>query len=517
MVRRTRYGPTPPPTVPDVAAAVAHARSGPELGLRMRLATDGLADLDPLLSVRPRPARRSNRWLALGVAAVVLASFVFDPRHAGIILCALLITLYAAATGHRLMLIRRALVDDPTLVVTDDDARATPDDELPIYTVLVPAYGEPQVVGRLVTGLEALEYPAHRLDIMLLLEEDDTDTIVAAERACAGTAVRIVLVPPSEPRTKPKACNFGLTEARGELVTIYDAEDRPEPLQLRRSVVAFRRSPGDLACLQARLSYHNPEQNLLTRWFTLEYDVWFRWLLPGLMATRAPIPLGGTSNHIRRDVLVAMGAWDAWNVTEDADLGIRLARHGWRTAMLGSTTYEEANSDAINWVKQRSRWYKGYLQSFLVALRQPLSLYREIGPGGITGLVLFVFATPALALLNPVFWGLTLLWWLATPAFVAALFPPVIYYLGMACWVVGGLSAIVSGIAIARDAGKPQLAPAALIVPVYWVLMSLAAAKAVVQLVLQPSYWEKTAHGLDAREHEPQPQQRPVRLLDTGT
>ncbi|WP_240157213.1 glycosyltransferase [Pseudonocardia broussonetiae] len=483
--------------VPALPAALAHARSGPELDLRVRLATDGLADLDPELSTRARPGRRRARVVTAVAAALLLVALVLAPRTTGAWVVGVLVVLYAAATVHRLLLVRRAVVDDPTVLVTDADARAVPDHLLPVYTVLVPAYREPGVVGRLVGGLAALEYPADRLDIMLLLEQDDEETIAAARAVCGGTPVRIVLVPPSEPRTKPKACNFGLTEARGEFVTIFDAEDRPEPLQLRRAVVAFRRGGHDLACLQARLSYHNAEQNLLTRWFTLEYDVWFRWLLPGLMATGAPIPLGGTSNHIRRDVLVGMGAWDAWNVTEDADLGIRLARHGWRTAMLGSTTAEEANSDAINWIKQRSRWYKGYLQSFLVALRRPRALYRDIGLRGVTGLVLFVFATPVLALLNPLFWGLTALWWLATPAFVAALFPPVTYYLGMACWMLGGLSAIYTHVTIARVAGKPHLAPAGLVVPLYWVLMSLAAVKAVVQLVRQPSYWEKTTHGLD--------------------
>lgn len=486
--------------VQPVPAALAAARTGPELDLRMRIATDGLADLDPVLSTRPRDARRDARIVALVVAVVLAVAFALAPRLTGVVLIFLLVAFYAAATVHKMLLIRRAVADDPTIDIDDATARAIPDGELPVYTVLVPAYQEPQVVGRLVAGLAALEYPADKLDVMLLLEQDDDETIAAAQAVCPGTPVRIVLVPPSEPRTKPKACNFGLTEARGEFVTIYDAEDRPEPLQLRRAVAAFRAGGTDLACLQARLSYHNAEQNLLTRWFTLEYDVWFRWLLPGLMATRAPIPLGGTSNHIRRDVLVGMGAWDAWNVTEDADLGIRLARHGWRTAMLGSTTYEEANSDAINWVKQRSRWYKGYLQSYLVALRQPRALWREIGASGFTGLTLFVLATPVLALLNPLFWGLTALWWLATPSFVAALFPPVTYFLGMACWILGGLASIYSSVAIARVAGKPQLAPAGLVQPLYWVLMSLAAIKAVVQLVRQPSYWEKTTHGLDAAQ-----------------
>ena len=310
--------------------------------------------------------------------------------------------------------------------------------------------------------------------------------------------MRIVEVPPGEPRTKPKACNVGLLRSRGQLVTIYDAEDRPEPLQLRRAVVAFDRLGPRTACLQARLSYHNAEQNLLTRWFTVEYDTWFRWFLPGLMATGAPIPLGGTSNHIRRDVLLAVGAWDPYNVTEDADLGLRLARAGYGVAMLGSTTAEEANSDAINWVKQRSRWYKGYLQSFAVHVRHPVATWRQLGTRGMAGLVLFVAATPVLAMVNPLFWGLTALWFLAEPAWVAALFPPLVYYPGLAVWLVGSLIAVGAGVANARATGRPQLAPAALVAPLYWVLMSLAAIKAGVQLVTAPSYWEKTTHGLDA-------------------
>jgi cellulose synthase/poly-beta-1,6-N-acetylglucosamine synthase-like glycosyltransferase len=319
-------------------------------------------------------------------------------------------------------------------------------------------------------------------------------------------------VPPGEPRTKPKACNVGLMRSRGELVTIFDAEDRPEPLQLRRAVVAFRRLGPRVACLQARLSYHNAEQNVLTRWFTVEYDTWFRWLLPGLMATGAPIPLGGTSNHIRREALVAVGAWDPWNVTEDADLGLRLARCGYEVAMLGSTTAEEANSDAINWVKQRSRWYKGYLQSFAVHVRHPVALWREVGVRGVVGMVLFVAATPVLAMVNPLFWALTALWILARPAAVAALFPPLVYYPGLAVWMVGGLAAILAGVANARAAGKPHLAGAALVSPLYWVLMSLAAIKAGVQLVTQPSYWEKTTHGLDAPDTAtPEPDTAPIR------
>lgn len=465
---------------------------------QLALASDGFADAHPALSSRPRPRRRSHRVVALALLVVALVVTVLWPTTVAAVVVGGFVALHCAATAHRLLLIHRAIADDPTVQVSDADARAATG--LPVYTVLVPAYREPEVIARVVAGMAALEYPADRLEVLLLLEADDQETVAAAREVLGGDAhgpIRIVEVPPGEPRTKPKACNIGLLHSRGELVTIFDAEDRPEPLQLRRAVVAFRRLGPRVACLQARLSYHNAEQNLLTRWFTVEYDTWFRWLLPGLMATGAPIPLGGTSNHIRRSALVAVGAWDPWNVTEDADLGLRLARCGHRVAMLGSTTAEEANSDAINWVKQRSRWYKGYLQSVAVHLRHPVALRRQIGFRGVAGMVLFVGATPLLAMVNPLFWALTAVWILARPPAVVAMFPPLVYYPGLAVWVVGGVVAIGAGIANARAAGKPHLGLAALVAPLYWVLMSLAALKAGVQLVTAPSYWEKTVHGLD--------------------
>ncbi len=462
-------------------------------------ACQGLADRTPEFSARPRESarRRPARLLWAFTALLIVVLTAIWPVVVGVAAVSVITIAYAAALIHRIELVRQAVAHDVTIEVSDAAARAVPDASLPVYTVLVPAYREPAIIASVVRGLGELDYPADRLDVKLLLEADDQDTIAAAERACRGTLIEIVLVPAAEPRTKPKACNYGLAMSQAEFVTIYDAEDRPEPLQLRKAVVAFRRSGTRTACLQARLSYHNAEQNLLTRWFTCEYDTWFRWLLPGLVATGAPIPLGGTSNHIRRDVLVQVGAWDAFNVTEDADLGVRLARTGWKVAVLGSTTYEEANSDVINWVKQRSRWYKGYLQTALVHTRSPRRLVDELGWKAAAGFLLFVGGTPLLALINPLFWALSVLWWLAHPAVIEQLFPAPLYHLGMACWIIGGLGLLYASVANVRASGKPQLVVAALTVPLYWVLMSLAAVKAMVQLVTQPSYWEKTTHGLD--------------------
>ena len=205
-----------------------------------------------------------------------------------------------------------------------------------MYTVMIPAYREPEVINELIQRVSQFEYPPDRLDVKLLIEADDDETIQAIERAIPGDQFELVLVPPAEPRTKPKALNYGLTLARGELVAIYDAEDEPEPLQLRRAAVVLRRLGPDVACVQAKLTYHNPMQNMITKWFTIEYALWFSFFLPGLASMNAPIPLGGTSNHFRRVALQALGAWDPFNVTEDADLGIRMFREGYSVRVLES-------------------------------------------------------------------------------------------------------------------------------------------------------------------------------------
>jgi glycosyltransferase XagB len=381
--------------------------------------------------------------------------------------------------------------------VPDEEARAYPDWLLPTYTVLVPVYREPEVVGQLLAALDRLDYPRHKLDVQLLLERGDEATAEAVQAAQPASYVTVRVVPPGGPKTKPNACNHGLEHARGRLLTIYDAEDLPEPLQLRKAAVALGRLPRKVACLQARLSYHNASQNLITGWFTNEYDVWFSYYLPGLVATGAPVPLGGTSNHLRTEVLRKLGGWDAHNVTEDADLGLRLRRDGWQTMVLDSVTEEEANSDFVNWVKQRSRWYKGYLTTWLVHARQPRAVARDIGWKGVLGLHLFVGGTPLLAVLNPVFWALTLCWLTLGASSVSWVLSGPAYYLSLASWAVGWIAPVYVAIYAAREHDRPELALKLVLLPLYWVMMSIAALKAVLQLVRHPSYWEKTVHGLD--------------------
>lgn len=427
----------------------------------------------------------------LGVAALIL------PLTTATTLIAIVTLAYVAALVYRLDAFWLSLRHPEMVSVSDEEARAVPDGQLPVYTILVPAYREPSVIAGLIERLSKLEYPADKLDIRLLLEEDDSETIAAAKATKPRPQFTIVRVPDSQPKTKPKALNYGLSTGRGDFVTIYDAEDRPEPLQLRRAVVAFRRLDDSVACLQAKLSYYNADQNMLTRWFTIEYGMWFSNLLPGLVSQRGPLPLGGTSNHFRNVVLRAVDGWDPYNVTEDADLGIRLARRGYKTRVLDSITLEEANSDVINWIKQRSRWYKGYMQTWLVHMRHPLALARELGLAGFVGFNLFIAGTPLLSLINPIFWAMTGLWFLVHPPLILALFPAWLYYLSLAVMVVGNVSLFYSWLVSARVAGSPRVVVAGLIVPLYWVLMSLAVTKAAVQLVTAPSFWEKTVHGLD--------------------
>jgi cellulose synthase/poly-beta-1,6-N-acetylglucosamine synthase-like glycosyltransferase len=437
-----------------------------------------------------------QRNLLVAVALLVVAGAVVDIVDTAVAIIGIISVLYIAITVNRAVLFARSRRERTMERVSDDEALSVPDDRLPSYTVLVPAYREPEVISTLLANLDRLDYPREKLDIKLILESDDLDTIAAAASADPGDHVEVILVPPAGPRTKPKALNYALPLSRGEIITIYDAEDEPDPLQLRRAAVALDKAGPETVCLQAQLSFGNVQQNLITKWFTLEYDMWFALLLPGLVSLEAPLPLGGTSNHFKREPLESLGAWDPYNVTEDADLGVRLAREGYRCGVLESTTLEEANSDFVNWVKQRSRWYKGYLQTALIHLRNPLVTLRQLGWRGFSQLILFMLGTPLIAVLNPLFWGLTVLWFIGSPQFVHTLFPGPVYYPAVACWVFGNLLVLYLTILTCRLTRRYELILAALIVPVYWVMMSVAAVKALWQLVATPTFWEKTAHGL---------------------
>nr|WP_246628009.1 glycosyltransferase family 2 protein [Paenibacillus oenotherae] len=379
--------------------------------------------------------------------------------------------------------------------------------ELPVYTILVPMYREAQVVPHLLHNLERLDYPKAKLDVRLLIEEDDDEMRTLLAEMNLPPYYTVLIVPDGLPKTKPKACNYGLIRARGEYVVIYDAEDQPDTDQLKKVFLTFKQCPEEYACIQGKLNYFNSDQNLLTRWFTQEYSMWFELLLPGIMQLNVPIPLGGTSNHFKMSVLKELGAWDPYNVTEDADLGIRLYKHGYKTAIVDSRTWEEANSKTGNWIRQRSRWFKGYMQTWLVHMRNPFKLIREIGFRGFVGFQVMILATPLLPLLNPIFWLMLVLWFGFQVGIIREFFPGFIYYLASFEFYVGNFLFIFSNVAgvywviqeLERRGDRSfsyKLVRYALPTPIYWVLMSIAALKAAWQLITKPFYWEKTEHGL---------------------
>ncbi len=470
------------------------------LNLRFRAAHEEISRLD-LVNRRPedsafRQLNRTQTWVLSVVGVILALGFIFRTVLTGTIVAGIIELIYAAVSVFRLWAMAKAAGKDSEVIVTKADMERVPPTSLPEYTILVPLYREAAVLPTLAKAVRDLQYPKDRLDVKFLLEEDDKETIAAARAANLPPYVELLVVPPSEPRTKPKACNYGLTKARGEYLVIYDAEDIPEPDQLLKALTVFRQSDDKLACVQAKLSYYNEDQNLLTRWFTAEYANWFELLLPSLFALRMPIPLGGTSNHLRTDVLRELGAWDPFNVAEDADLGVRLHKAGYRTAVMNSTTMEEANSDFVNWVRQRSRWVKGYLQTWLVHMRHPVKLWRELGPTGFFGFQMTVGGTPLQFLVNPLLWGITVLWFLFQPVYMERVFSGWIYYIGNLCLFLGNISFVYANIVGVIKGGRPGLAKWVLLSPVYWVFMSIAAYKALNQLIFKPSYWEKTHHGL---------------------
>jgi len=443
----------------------------------------------------------------------------------------------------------------------------------PVYTVLVPLYKERNVARNILASLTRLDYPRDRLDVKFLLEADDPETLPALEAAGIPPWAEVLVAPLGQPKTKPRACNHGLETARGEYLVIFDAEDRPDSDQLKQAVLAFRSlasiaaargRPDRVACLQAQLAYHNHDQNLLTRWFALEYNVWFGRYLAGLERLGVPMPLGGTSNHFRTAPLQALGGWDPFNVTEDCDLGVRLRMTGLRTRMLDSVTWEEANSRTGNWLRQRSRWLKGYLITHLVWFRRPLRLFWRLNPWGAVGFVFSVFSVAALAALNLPLWIMTAIyvwmlgvdwshghgsvWQLLTerPMTWAVSFIerdgvqvvggvhrrvswPMIYtgpgesetwsqisvvlFVASCCLLVGNLMFVFVNLIAGRRPGQRGLWWAALISPLYWVLLSLAAWKAIWQMLVRPHYWEKTVHGLD----QPPPPAAPEPQVGTAT
>ena len=375
--------------------------------------------------------------------------------------------------------------------------RRLSDAELPVYTVLAPLHREAAILGQLVGSLAALRYPRHKLDVKLVVEAEDHETRIALARCRLPPGFDIIVVPQALPLTKPKALNYALTFARGSLLTVFDAEDVPDPGQLRLAADIFAASGPELACLQARLAFYNPHQNWLTRQFAIEYAVLFDLQLPMLSALSCAFPLGGTSNHFRTVALKRVGRWDPHNVTEDADLGFRLARHGYRCRMIAASTREEANVALANWLHQRARWLKGFLQTWLVHMRNPLRLRRELGTASFLAFQATTIGVVVSALLHPVFLGFL------AAEIAGGSFPPerpefadaFASGIGLAVLLLGYGGGMAAGLKATRIRNLGRLRWSLMAMPLYWLLISAAAWLALWQFLRHPHRWNKTRHG----------------------
>ena len=467
-------------------------------------AANGLAGERPLYSA----ARlgRQNAWrpqamLTLAVAAVTLAL-----ATAPLATEALLALFFIAWLALRLA---AALTPRPC----EGRPKERPDPALPVYTVIAALYREAGSIHGLLRSIEQLDYPREKLDVLLAVEADDRETRDAIADYAGPLPLRVIVVPAGAPRTKPRALNAALAFARGGLTVVYDAEDRPEPDQLRRAEAAFAASDDRLACVQARLSIDNTDDGWLARMFTAEYAGQFDVFLDGLCALGMPLPLGGSSNHFATAVLREVGGWDAWNVTEDADLGMRLARFGYRAMMIGSTTYEEAPARLMPWLRQRTRWFKGWMQTWCVHMRQPVSLWRELGPRGFFGLQLAVGGNVLAALVHPLFLFGSLAAaisgapiWNDSEVILVGLY-------GLSVLTGYASSTVLCTIGLSRRR-LLRCAWVLALMPVHWLLLSWAAWRALHQLIVAPYAWEKTEHGLARHSRRAAPLTRALIALE---
>ncbi|WP_116131640.1 glycosyltransferase family 2 protein [Tropicimonas sp. IMCC34043] len=366
---------------------------------------------------------------------------------------------------------------------------------LPTVSILVPLLQEEDIADKLIGRLSRQAYPKELMDVLLVVEEHDERTAEALSRTRLPHWIRVVTVPEGGVKTKPRALNYALEFCRGQIVGVWDAEDAPDADQLHKVVRRFHERGPEVACLQGVLDYYNARTNWLSRCFTIEYASWFRVLLPGLQRMGMPVPLGGTTLFFRRAALEKIGGWDAHNVTEDADLGMRLVRMGYRTEIIDTVTKEEANCRVRPWITQRSRWLKGYAMTWSVHMRDPGRLWRELGPRGFLGFQILFLGTLTQFILAPVLWSFWLLA-LGLPHPLASLIPGSLLLPLMGLFALSELVNLGTAAFAVRGREHRFLTPWVLTLGLYFPLAALASYKAFYELSFRPFHWHKTCHGL---------------------
>ncbi|MEO0378980.1 MAG: glycosyltransferase family 2 protein [Pseudomonadota bacterium] len=454
-------------------------------------------------AVTKLPEAQSCRTWSLGavmgrvqaglVGALAIALIVLFPMWAltallgfAVLTLAMTATLKAMALGARMTHQLTAQVEPL--------ARA-PSARAPFISVMVPLFNEERIAEALIKRLSKLSYPKALLEVVLVLEAKDGVTRATLARTHLPSWMRVIEVPDDGTiTTKPRAMNYALDFCKGDIIGVWDAEDAPEPDQLEKVAAQFADAGPEVACLQGILDFYNPRQNWLARCFTIEYASWWRLVLPGVERLGLVLPLGGTTLFFRRKILEELGGWDAHNVTEDADLGIRLARGGYTTKLIPTATFEEANCHAWPWVKQRSRWITGYLITYFVHMRSPRALLRDLGLWRFLGVQAMFLATVSQFAALPLLWSFWLpMFGLAHPITetvgAAVIWPLAIFFM-----CTEGLNIAIGMLAVS-DRHHRHLLGWVPTLMLYFPLGALASYKALYELVTNPFYWDKTQHG----------------------
>jgi len=450
----------------------------------------------PENSARYTIPQQSKIFLWVSFTIFAASIFLFSTKYLTIFIT-ICTTSYCANMLVKLLIFIKSIPPE-SAINWENELQKLDEKTLPIYTILVAMYKEKESIPKIISALKNMDYPSEKLDIKLVLEEDDTETYEAAIAAKPSYNFEIIRVPESDLRTKPKALNYAIKFARGEYITVFDADDLPEKTQLKKAIITFRERPKNVACLQARLNYYNANQTWLTRFFSLEYSLLFDFLLRGLQRLNIPLPLGGTSNHISLAHIRELGFWDPFNVTEDADLGVRISALGLKTEMLDSYTMEEATATMPTWILQRSRWIKGYMQTWLVHMRSPISLYKTIGGREFWGFQFFIGFASFSFLTAPIIWLLAFFWWVSKSRIILPELPEWLVFLSLANLVINFISHwfMMFFCLRVRSEKSYKTIVFAITYPFYLIMHSIASYKGLWQLIVKPHFWEKTMHGV---------------------
>jgi cellulose synthase/poly-beta-1,6-N-acetylglucosamine synthase-like glycosyltransferase len=394
----------------------------------------------------------------------------------------------------RAWLIKQGLSLDTRNTKELDNNKLLDNDALPRYTILLPLYRESKVLSDLIMAIELQDYPKDKLQVLLLLEADDQQTINALRRIKLPAYFQPVIGADSQPKTKPKACNQGLKFASGDIICVFDADDKPAPEQLRKVATYFTQLPENNVCIQCCLNFFNAKENWLTRMFEIEYRLLFDYLLPAASQHKWPLPLGGSSNHFKADFLHKF-KWDSYNVTEDAEIGMRLAAFGFHATTVSSDTAEEAPFTLTAWLKQRSRWIKGYFITALIYSRHYFALRRVLSPKSGFFFSYMMILGPLFMLCTPMALAVSVLFWIgANPlnSTTHAWF----FSLSLLSFISFYFSFCLSAHAVIKRSAALQYSSDAFLFPCYFLLHSAAAIIALYKIIKLPYYWEKTEHGL---------------------